>query len=97
VGECFFWYWRTRVVADQGPLNGCVCVCVRFFSFAQLLAAAMLHLVQDRELGLSPPRQLVRCETARRLLTLELSKYQDIEPIHSSTVNSLDLDPIEQR
>ena len=74
-----------------------VCVCVRFFSFAQLLAAAMLHLVQDRELGLSPPRQLVRCETARRLLTLELSKYQDIEPIHSSTVNSLDLDPIEQR
>jgi len=26
VGECFFWY---RVVRDQRPLNGCVCVCVR--------------------------------------------------------------------
>ena len=28
VGECFFWYWPTRVVPDQRPLNGCVCVCV---------------------------------------------------------------------
>jgi len=24
VGECFFWYWPTRVVPDKGPLNGCV-------------------------------------------------------------------------
>ena len=24
--ECFFWYWPTRVVPDQGPLNGCVVV-----------------------------------------------------------------------
>ena len=28
VGECFFWYWPTRVVPDQRPLNGCVCVSV---------------------------------------------------------------------
>jgi len=28
VGECFFWYWPTRVVPDKGPLNGCVYVCV---------------------------------------------------------------------
>ena len=27
MGECFFWYWSTRVVPDQRPLNGCVCVC----------------------------------------------------------------------
>jgi len=26
VGECFFWYRPTRVVLDQRPLNGCVCV-----------------------------------------------------------------------
>ena len=26
VGECFFWYRPTRVVPDQRPLNGCVCV-----------------------------------------------------------------------
>ena len=24
-----FWYRLTRVVLDKGPLNGCVCVCVR--------------------------------------------------------------------
>jgi len=29
VGDCFFWYWPTRVVPDQRPLNGCVCVCER--------------------------------------------------------------------
>jgi len=28
VGECFFWYRPTRVVPDQRPLNGCVCVCL---------------------------------------------------------------------
>ena len=28
VGECFFWYRPTRVVPNQRPLNGCVCVCV---------------------------------------------------------------------
>ena len=28
VGECFFWYRLTRVVPDQRPLNGSVCVCV---------------------------------------------------------------------
>jgi len=29
--SCFskIWYWLTRVVLDKGPLNGCVCVCVR--------------------------------------------------------------------
>jgi len=27
VGECFFWYWPTRVVAEQRPLNGCCCCC----------------------------------------------------------------------
>ena len=26
VGECFFWYWPSRVVPDKRPLNGCACV-----------------------------------------------------------------------
>ena len=26
VGRCFFWYRSTRVVPDQRPLNGCVCL-----------------------------------------------------------------------
>jgi len=57
----------------------------------------MLQLMQQREIGISPSRYLVRCETARRLLSLELSKYQDVEPVHSATVNTLDIDPVEQR
>ena len=28
VSGCFFWYWPTRVLPDQRPLNSCVCVCV---------------------------------------------------------------------
>jgi len=62
-----------------------------------LFAAVMLQLLQHRESGLSYPRQLARCETARRILTLQLSKYQDVESIHSATVNCLDVDPVEQR
>ena len=27
MGECFFWYWPTRVVPDQRPLNGRCCCC----------------------------------------------------------------------
>ena len=33
VSECFFWYRPTRVVPDQRPLNGYVCVCVCMYSF----------------------------------------------------------------
>jgi len=29
VGECFFWYWPSRVVPDKRLLNGCVCVWCR--------------------------------------------------------------------
>jgi len=57
----------------------------------------MLQLLQHRELGVTAPRQLVRCETARRILNLQLSSYQDVEPVHSATVNTLDLDPVDQR
>ena len=27
-----FWYRLTRVVLDEGPLNGCVCVCLLGFT-----------------------------------------------------------------
>ena len=36
VGECFFWYRPTRVVPEQRPLNGCVCVCVLRMTTTQL-------------------------------------------------------------
>jgi len=37
VGECFFWYWPTRVVPDKGPLNGCVCACVSCIVFETVM------------------------------------------------------------
>ena len=33
MGECSFWYWPTRVVPDQRPLNGrCCCCCIYMVS-----------------------------------------------------------------
>ena len=34
VSECFFWYRPTRIVPDQRPLNGYVCVCVSVYYFS---------------------------------------------------------------
>jgi len=39
MGECFFWYWPTRAVPDQRPLNGCVCVLFNQPSFLELITA----------------------------------------------------------
>jgi len=40
VSGCFFWYRPTRVVPDQRPLNGCVCVCA-WPSFLELLCVEL--------------------------------------------------------
>ena len=37
-----FWYRPTRVVLDNGPLNGCVCVCVLDSPFEQPLSRSSL-------------------------------------------------------
>jgi len=42
VGECFFWYWPTRVVPDQRPLNRLVCVCV--YNFATIRGRKMCDM-----------------------------------------------------
>jgi len=33
-----FWYRLTRVVPDEGPLNGCVCVCVAVLGLGRVTA-----------------------------------------------------------
>ena len=43
MGECFFWYRPTRVVPDQRPLNGCVCVCVCVLSFLRSFVHPSIH------------------------------------------------------
>jgi hypothetical protein len=57
----------------------------------------MLQILQYREWGHDNPRRIVRSEAARRAVSLDLSKYQDLEPIHTAGINSLDIDPVEQR
>ena len=43
MGECFFWYWPTRVVPDKRPLNGCVCACVCAFACVCALYLTVIH------------------------------------------------------
>jgi len=55
VGECFFWYWPTRVVPDQRPLNGCVCVVVvvQFQLNDKRLVLAKNQFIQAQNIKLS--------------------------------------------
>lgn len=57
----------------------------------------MLKFLNFREKGLHDPLTLKRAETTRRATNLELSQHKDIQRIHSGTVNSLDIDLIENR
>ena len=59
VGECFFWYRPTRVVPDQRPLNGCVCVCVGSERFSFKLSSNMCCLSQHYVIELSRPRTVI--------------------------------------
>ena len=45
MGECFFWYWPTRVVPDKGPKQLCVCMraCVR--ACVCVCLAELMHLI----------------------------------------------------
>jgi len=61
VGECFFWYRPTRVVPDQRPLNGCVCVLYLFMthccksksSYVLVAVCIIVELVSKRNTGRS--------------------------------------------
>ena len=57
----------------------------------------MLSFLYSRESGCDPPSRLFRAETTRRAYSVELSKYYDLQSIHTSGINTLDLDPVEGR
>ena len=59
VGECFFWYRPTQVVPDQRPLNGCVCVSMKFYT---LLTLTMWLAVTDY----LPSHQITGTSVARQ-------------------------------
>ncbi|XP_002733656.1 DNA excision repair protein ERCC-8-like [Saccoglossus kowalevskii] len=57
----------------------------------------MLSFLSARENGTHRPSALSRAEATRRIFSLELSKDRDVQRIHDSGVNTLDIDPVEGR
>ncbi|GLH12654.1 Protein will die slowly [Gryllus bimaculatus] len=56
----------------------------------------MIKCLEDLRSGIVEPSALVSAERTKRAYNLQLSKYRDIESVHSSGVNSLDLDVVEK-
>ncbi|XP_078405403.1 DNA excision repair protein ERCC-8 isoform X2 [Cetorhinus maximus] len=55
----------------------------------------MLALLAARQSGCDEPLRVRRAESTRRVLNLELNKDRDVQRIHGSGVNTLDIDPVE--
>lgn len=58
---------------------------------------AMLALLAARRSGCDDPLRVKRAESTRRVLNLELNNDRDVQRIHGSGINSLDIDPVEQK
>ncbi|XP_070791969.1 DNA excision repair protein ERCC-8 [Pituophis catenifer annectens] len=57
----------------------------------------MLGFLFARQAGVDDPLRLRRAEATRRVLSLELNKNKDVERIHGSGINTLDIEPVENR
>lgn len=57
----------------------------------------MLSFLADRSCGIKHSSVLSSAEVTRRTYSLELSKTKDVQRVHASSVNTLDLDPVESR
>ncbi|XP_057350929.1 DNA excision repair protein ERCC-8 isoform X4 [Manis pentadactyla] len=57
----------------------------------------MLGFLSARQAGLDEPLRLRRAVSTRRILGLELNKDRDVERIHGSGINTLDIEPVEGR
>ncbi|XP_030851877.1 DNA excision repair protein ERCC-8 [Strongylocentrotus purpuratus] len=57
----------------------------------------MLNVLAERSWGNVRPSQVHRAEATRRTFRLQLSKHRDVQRIHSSGINSLDIDPIDYK
>ncbi|XP_071485001.1 DNA excision repair protein ERCC-8-like [Diadema antillarum] len=57
----------------------------------------MLNVLTERSRGNLRPSQIQRAEATRRTFRLQLSKHRDVQRIHASGINSLDIDPVEHK
>jgi len=73
VGECFFWYRPTRVVPNQRPLNGCLCVCSYLYFCFWLY---VLPIINDYD--------NVHCSLVITILVKALFRFKRWTPIFSN-------------
>jgi len=85
-GECFFWYWPTRVVPDKRPLNGCVCVCVIDNVLTQQINSTLsdLVLVSCMATALVRGFQWQEAHQSARRQSLAESIVHSAQPMHGS-------------
>ena len=57
----------------------------------------MLNLLTARELGTDNPACLSSAQSALLAHSLDLSKYHDFQKIRRGGINSLDIDPVDNR
>ncbi|XP_027647042.1 DNA excision repair protein ERCC-8 isoform X5 [Falco biarmicus] len=57
----------------------------------------MLGLLLARQAGIDDPVRLRRTTSTWRVLSLELNKDRDVERIHGTGINTLDIEPVEGR
>ncbi|XP_043545294.1 DNA excision repair protein ERCC-8 isoform X3 [Chiloscyllium plagiosum] len=55
----------------------------------------MLALLAARQSGCDDPLRVRRAECTRRVVNLELNKDRDVQRIHGSGINTLDIDPVD--
>ena len=76
MGECFFWYWPTRVVPDQRPLNGrCCCVMLLWGIVAELVIIWIIIVqINDKllSMGVLPHLPLSACEALNGMLFISV-------------------------
>jgi len=91
VGECFFLYQPTRVVPDQRPLNGCVCVygcvCVRvYLNYSEPSRAVVeVPVCCGRVMEVSSGQQSVRTVSSQGLLNCAPVTGEDVERVSTGT------------
>ena len=81
-GECFFWYWPTRVVPDKRPLNGCwnglsVCLCVCMYVCPGVCVYVACYLCLSVQ-GYVAWSEIYPQHPETRLLRAELRTHYDL-------------------
>ena len=73
MGECFFWYWPTRVLPDQRPLNGCVCMSMGLLRKCRVDSDCEEHIKKSMYVNEQLKPAYTECRAAKGVC--DLSEY----------------------